>query len=33
MYESWKTFLNNSNGWFRIAEQRLDTFRFGAPRF
>ena len=30
VYEHWKTFMNQSNSWFRVAEFRLDAFRYGA---
>jgi len=30
VYEHWKAFMNQSNQWFRVAEYRLDSFRFGA---
>lgn len=33
VFTHWKTFLNDSNLWFRVAEQRLDNYRFGAPRW
>ncbi|MCK8787824.1 TRAP transporter substrate-binding protein DctP [Roseomonas sp. NAR14] len=29
IYPSWRRFLENSNPWFRVAEQALDNFRFG----
>ena len=31
VYEHWKAFMNASNSWFRVAEYRLDAFRYGAP--
>ena len=31
VYEHWKAFMNQSNQWFRVAEYRLDAFRYGAP--
>ena len=30
VYEHWKAFMNQSNSWFRVAEFRLDAFRYGA---
>jgi TRAP-type mannitol/chloroaromatic compound transport system substrate-binding protein len=30
VYEHWKAFMNQSNSWFRVAEYRLDAFRYGA---
>jgi TRAP-type mannitol/chloroaromatic compound transport system substrate-binding protein len=30
VYEHWKAFMNQSNQWFRVAEYRLDAFRYGA---
>ena len=30
VYEHWKAFMNLSNQWFRVAEYRLDAFRYGA---
>lgn len=33
IYEPWKTFLNESNAWMRVADYRLDTFRFSAPKW
>lgn len=30
VYEHWKAFMNQSNGWFRVAEFRLDAFRFNS---
>jgi TRAP-type mannitol/chloroaromatic compound transport system substrate-binding protein len=30
VYEHWKAFMNTSNSWFRVAEHRLDSFRYGA---
>jgi TRAP-type mannitol/chloroaromatic compound transport system substrate-binding protein len=33
VYEHWKAFMNASNAWFRVAEYRLDAFRFGAPNW
>jgi TRAP-type mannitol/chloroaromatic compound transport system substrate-binding protein len=33
VYEHWKAFMNNSNSWFRVAEYRLDAFRYGAPNW
>ena len=33
VYEHWKTFMNASNSWFRVAEYRLDAFRFGASNW
>ncbi|MFG1261556.1 MULTISPECIES: TRAP transporter substrate-binding protein [Xanthobacter] len=33
IYEPWKTFLNESNSWMRVADFRLDTFRFSAPKW
>ncbi|MBY0362120.1 MAG: TRAP transporter substrate-binding protein DctP [Phreatobacter sp.] len=31
VYDSWKKFTDDSNLWFRIAENTLDQFRFAAP--
>jgi TRAP-type mannitol/chloroaromatic compound transport system substrate-binding protein len=31
VYDSWKKFTDESNLWFRIAENTLDQFRFAAP--
>jgi TRAP-type mannitol/chloroaromatic compound transport system substrate-binding protein len=31
VHESWKKFADESNLWFRIAENTLDQFRFAAP--
>ena len=33
VYEHWKAFMNASNSWFRVAEYRLDAFRYGAPNW
>lgn len=30
VYEHWKAFMNQSNSWFRVAEYRLDAFRYSA---
>ena len=30
VYDHWKAFMNQSNQWFRVAEYRLDAFRYGA---
>nr|ART38548.1 G357 [uncultured bacterium] len=30
VYEHWKAFMNQSNQWFRVAEYRLDAYRFNA---
>jgi TRAP-type mannitol/chloroaromatic compound transport system substrate-binding protein len=30
VYDHWKAFMNTSNQWFRVAEYRLDAFRYGA---
>lgn len=31
VYAHWKDFMNNSNQWFRVAEYRLDAYRYSAP--
>jgi TRAP-type mannitol/chloroaromatic compound transport system substrate-binding protein len=31
VYAHWKAFMNTSNQWFRVAEYRLDAFRYNAP--
>ena len=28
IYESWQKFLNDSNMWFRVAENNLDNYRY-----
>lgn len=33
VYESWKAFADETNLWFRVAENTLDQFRFAAPRW
>lgn len=33
VYESWRTFADESNLWFRVAENTLDQFRFAAPNW
>jgi TRAP-type mannitol/chloroaromatic compound transport system substrate-binding protein len=33
VYDSWKKFTDESNLWFRIAENTLDQFRFAAPNW
>ncbi len=33
VYRHWKTFMNASNSWFRVAEYRLDAYRFSAPNW
>ena len=33
VYDHWKTFMNASNSWFRVAEYRLDAYRYGAPNW
>ena len=30
VYEHWKAFMNRPNSWFRVAEYRLDAFRYNA---
>jgi len=30
VYDHWKAFMNQSNSWFRVAEYRLDAFRYSA---
>jgi TRAP-type mannitol/chloroaromatic compound transport system substrate-binding protein len=32
IYESWKKFLDESNAWFRVAENTLDNFRYAMSR-
>jgi len=31
LYAAWRTFANDSNQWFRVAEYSLDSYRFAAP--
>jgi TRAP-type mannitol/chloroaromatic compound transport system substrate-binding protein len=31
IYEAWQKFLNDSNSWFRVAENRLDNYRYAMP--
>ena len=33
IYEPWKTFLNESNTWNRVADYRLDGYRLAAPKW
>jgi TRAP-type mannitol/chloroaromatic compound transport system substrate-binding protein len=33
VYDAWKPFVDDANLWFRVAENTLDQFRFGAPNW